>query len=73
MMSSISGLRTFPFSSVYSASKFALEAISNGLRHEFRPFGIRVMLIQPGNFRTRTGLNMQFPKTHYAQLGRSYQ
>jgi NAD(P)-dependent dehydrogenase (short-subunit alcohol dehydrogenase family) len=62
MMSSISGLRTFPFSPVYSASKFALEAISNGLRYELRPFGIRVVLIEPGNFRTRAGLNMHFPK-----------
>ena len=62
MMSSISGLRTFPFVSVYSASKFALEAISNGLRYELRPFGIRVVLIEPGNFRTRAGSNMHFPK-----------
>jgi NAD(P)-dependent dehydrogenase (short-subunit alcohol dehydrogenase family) len=62
MMSSISGLRTFPFSSVYSASKFALEAFSNGLLYELRPFGIRVVLIEPGNFRTRAGLNMHFPK-----------
>jgi NAD(P)-dependent dehydrogenase (short-subunit alcohol dehydrogenase family) len=62
MMSSVSGLRTFPFASVYSASKFALEAISNGLRYELRPFGIRVVLIEPGNFRTRGGINMHFPK-----------
>jgi NAD(P)-dependent dehydrogenase (short-subunit alcohol dehydrogenase family) len=65
MMSSISGLRTCPFSSVYSvysARKFALEAISNGLRYELRPFGIRVVLTEPGNFRTRAGSNMHFPK-----------
>jgi NAD(P)-dependent dehydrogenase (short-subunit alcohol dehydrogenase family) len=62
MMSSISGLRTFPLTSVYSASKFALEAISNGLRYELRPFGIRVVLIEPGNFQTRAGSNMHFPK-----------
>ena len=62
MMSSISGLRTFPFASVYSASKFALEAISNGLRYELKPFGIRVVLIEPGNFQTRAGSNMHFPK-----------
>ena len=62
MMSSISGLRTFPFSSVYSASKFALDAVSNGLRYELRPFGIHVLVIEPGNFRTRAGLNMHFPK-----------
>jgi NAD(P)-dependent dehydrogenase (short-subunit alcohol dehydrogenase family) len=62
MMSSISGLRTFNFMSVYSASKFALEAMSNGLRYELRPFGIRVVLIEPGNFRTRMGANMRYPQ-----------
>ncbi|MGB6088310.1 MAG: SDR family NAD(P)-dependent oxidoreductase [Candidatus Binataceae bacterium] len=63
MVSSISGLRTFPFMAVYSASKFALEAISNGLRYELRPFGIRVVLIEPGNFKTRAGTNMYYPKS----------
>jgi NAD(P)-dependent dehydrogenase (short-subunit alcohol dehydrogenase family) len=62
MVSSISGLRTFPFLSVYSASKFALEAASNGLRHELRPFGIRVVVVEPGNFNTRAGLNIYYPK-----------
>ncbi len=62
MVSSISGVRTFPFMAVYSASKFALEAISNGLRYELRPFGIRVVLIEPGNFKTRAGANMHYPK-----------
>jgi NAD(P)-dependent dehydrogenase (short-subunit alcohol dehydrogenase family) len=61
MMSSISGLRTFNFMSIYSASKFALEAASNGLRYELRPFGIRVVLIEPGNYRTRIGPNMRYP------------
>jgi NAD(P)-dependent dehydrogenase (short-subunit alcohol dehydrogenase family) len=64
MVSSISGLRTFPFLSVYSASKFALEAASNGLRHELRAFGIRVVLIEPGNFNTRAGVNMHYPKRY---------
>ncbi len=62
MVSSISGLRTFPFLSAYSASKFALEAASNGLRHELRPFGIHVVLVEPGNFNTRAGVNMHSPK-----------
>jgi NAD(P)-dependent dehydrogenase (short-subunit alcohol dehydrogenase family) len=62
MVSSISGLRTFPFMSVYSASKFALEAISNGLRYELSPFGISVVLVEPGNFNTRAGVNMHHPE-----------
>jgi NAD(P)-dependent dehydrogenase (short-subunit alcohol dehydrogenase family) len=47
---------------VYSASKFALEAISNGFRYELKPFGIRVVLVEPGNFNTRAGINMHFPE-----------
>jgi NAD(P)-dependent dehydrogenase (short-subunit alcohol dehydrogenase family) len=62
MVSSISGLRTFPFMAVYSASKFALEAISNGFRCELKPFGVRVVLVEPGNFNTRAGSNMHFPQ-----------
>ena len=62
MVSSISGLRTFPFMSVYSASKFALEAISSGLRYELRPFGIRVVLVEPGNFKTQGVVNMHIPE-----------
>ena len=61
MVSSISGLRTFPFLSVYSASKFALEAASNGLRYELGPFGIRVVLVEPGDFKTRAGANFHYP------------
>jgi NAD(P)-dependent dehydrogenase (short-subunit alcohol dehydrogenase family) len=62
MVSSISGLRTFPFGSVYAASKAALEAISDGLRYELRTFGIRVVLVEPGSFETRAGVNMHYPK-----------
>src|SRR5579864_5453928 len=37
---------------MYSASKFALEGVSESLRFETRPFGIRVVLVEPGDFRT---------------------
>jgi NAD(P)-dependent dehydrogenase (short-subunit alcohol dehydrogenase family) len=48
MMSSLSGLVTPPTQGAYSSSKHALEGLSNALRMELYPFGIDVVLIQPG-------------------------
>jgi NAD(P)-dependent dehydrogenase (short-subunit alcohol dehydrogenase family) len=48
MMSSVSGFVTAPMQGAYSSSKFALEAMSNALRLELYPFGVRVVLIEPG-------------------------
>ena len=47
-MSSIAGKYAFPLFGPYSASKHALEAMSDALRMEVRPFGIGVALIEPG-------------------------
>jgi short-subunit dehydrogenase len=47
-LSTIVGKFTFPMSGVYSATKHALEAISDSLRMEVRPFGIKVITIRPG-------------------------
>jgi NAD(P)-dependent dehydrogenase (short-subunit alcohol dehydrogenase family) len=46
---SVSGRRALPFGGPYSASKFALEAISDSLRRELLPFGVTVVVIQPGS------------------------
>jgi NAD(P)-dependent dehydrogenase (short-subunit alcohol dehydrogenase family) len=51
-VSSIGGLIGLPFQSAYSASKFALEGAMEALRMEVRPFGIQVVLIEPGDFKT---------------------
>ncbi len=51
-ISSLGGLLAIPFQSFYSASKFAIEGLIEALRLEVAPFGIRVVLIQPGNFHT---------------------
>lgn len=48
MMSSIAGKVGQPIASPYSSSKFALEALSDGLRMELRPQGIHVCLVEPG-------------------------
>jgi NAD(P)-dependent dehydrogenase (short-subunit alcohol dehydrogenase family) len=51
-VSSIYGLTTTPFSGWYQASKHALEAASDALRLEIARDGIRVVLIEPGGFKT---------------------
>ena len=51
-VSSIAGLVARPYAGIYAASKHALEAISEALHHEVRPFGIRVAVVEPGQFET---------------------
>jgi len=49
---SVAGRIARPLSSVYDATKHALEAITDGLRGELKPFGLDVVLIRPGFIRT---------------------
>ncbi|MDR3495056.1 MAG: SDR family NAD(P)-dependent oxidoreductase [Ancalomicrobiaceae bacterium] len=51
-VSSIAGRLAAPGSGYYSASKFAIEGLSDALRKEVAPLGIRVTVIEPGAFRT---------------------
>jgi short-subunit dehydrogenase len=51
-VSSLAGLVTIPFQGFYSASKYALESMSDALRMELRPFGVHVTLLEPGDFKT---------------------
>ncbi len=48
IIGSVAGRIARPFSSIYDSTKHALEAITDGLRGELRPFGIEVVLIRPG-------------------------
>jgi NAD(P)-dependent dehydrogenase (short-subunit alcohol dehydrogenase family) len=54
-MSSMGGQVTFPGYGAYCAAKFALEAMSESLAAEVAPFGIRVLIVEPGAFRTAFG------------------
>ena len=49
---SIGGLIAIPYQAMYSASKFALEGLSESLRMEVRPFGVKVVIIEPGDHKT---------------------
>lgn len=51
--SSVLGFVSVPYRGAYCASKFALEALSDALRHELAGTGIRVAIIEPGPIRTR--------------------
>jgi short-subunit dehydrogenase len=51
-VSSLVGQIPFPFESIYSASKFAVEGLALSMRYEVEPFGIKVALIQPAQVST---------------------
>jgi NAD(P)-dependent dehydrogenase (short-subunit alcohol dehydrogenase family) len=51
-MGSLSGIFTPPFFGPYSASKHALEALTDALRQELAPWGVRVSIIEPGVIQT---------------------
>jgi short-subunit dehydrogenase len=51
-VSSLVGQIPFPFESIYSASKFAVEGLVQSMRYEVEPFGIKVALIQPAQVST---------------------
>ena len=52
-VSSMGGRMTFPLGGYYHATKYAVEALSDALRVEVKPFGVQVVVIEPGV--TRTG------------------
>ncbi|NVM88260.1 NAD(P)-dependent dehydrogenase (short-subunit alcohol dehydrogenase family) [Variovorax sp. SG517] len=52
-ISSLGGQLSFSGFSAYSASKFALEGASEALAQEVAPFGVKVLIVEPGQFRTQ--------------------
>ena len=51
-VSSASGRMAIPCLGVYATSKFALEGMSEAMRHELRPWGVDVVLVEPGAYAT---------------------
>jgi NAD(P)-dependent dehydrogenase (short-subunit alcohol dehydrogenase family) len=56
-ITSMGGRIGFPFGTAYHGTKFALEGISESMRYEIEPFGIKVILIEPGVIRTNFSSN----------------
>jgi len=56
-MSSIGGVLGLPYQGIYSATKFAIEGLTEALRMEVASFGINVVLVEPGDFRTNFTMN----------------
>lgn len=52
-VSSLAAHFVIPFQVQYSASKYAIRALTEGLRQELRPFGIRVFAVEPGDIKTK--------------------
>ena len=57
-ISSLNGIVASPMIGAYSMSKHAIEAFSDGLAAELAPFGVRVSMIEPGNYGTSIGRNL---------------
>jgi NAD(P)-dependent dehydrogenase (short-subunit alcohol dehydrogenase family) len=80
-ISSIAGKMVTHANGAYSATKFALEALSDALRLELEPFGIRVSLIEPGAIKTNFDRTVQAharqifcnPASPYQPLYQQYQ
>jgi NAD(P)-dependent dehydrogenase (short-subunit alcohol dehydrogenase family) len=62
-LSSVAGRLSMPLMGAYSGTKFAVESMSDALRGELEPFGIQVVLIEPGAIQT------EFEKTVHTQAG----
>ncbi|MGD0753405.1 MAG: SDR family oxidoreductase [Anaerolineales bacterium] len=80
-ISTIAGRMVFPGNGSYSSTKYALEAISDALRLELEPYGIQVILVEPGAIKTsfeqtvhtRAEFILTNPESPYRALYRQYQ
>ncbi|MFT7287114.1 MAG: NAD(P)-dependent dehydrogenase (short-subunit alcohol dehydrogenase family) [Halieaceae bacterium] len=71
-VSSVAGRVTMPFFGPYNSSKHAVESISDSLRHELRPHGLQVVVIEPGAVKTRFGSLEQEQIEHWIDHAPAY-
>src|SRR5919199_12838 len=73
-ISSGAGRFGFPSGSAYVSTKFAVEGLSESISYELEPFGIKVVIVEPGVIRTNFGSGLviakrsQDPNSHYSQM-----
>ncbi len=63
-VSSLVALAPTPFQGIYSASKCALAGYTEALRHEVKPFNIKISLVEPGNIKSNLPRNRRTPAHH---------
>lgn len=66
--SSVFGFMGFPLTSLYCASKYAVEGLTESLRSELAPHGVQVCLIEPGGYRTNFGKNLSWSQKNPASI-----
>jgi NAD(P)-dependent dehydrogenase (short-subunit alcohol dehydrogenase family) len=71
-VSSVSGRMPAPILGAYHASKYAVEALSDALRMELQPFGIQVVLVEPGTIRTEFATRAMTEATRDRSAGSRY-
>lgn len=64
-ISSISGLVGIPSQSAYAGTKFAVEGLSESLSYELEPFGIKIVLVEPGVINTEFVQDLVVPTDRY--------
>ena len=64
-ISSVGGLMGLPYRGIYSSSKSSVELISEAMSMEVMKFGVKVVLIEPGDFKTNINENRKV--SHQAQ------
>ncbi|HEX5981810.1 MAG TPA: SDR family oxidoreductase [Nitrososphaeraceae archaeon] len=61
-VSSIAGVVGIPAECIYVSTKFALEGLTESISYELQPYGIKVVLVEPGVINTNFVPNIKFPK-----------
>jgi short-subunit dehydrogenase len=62
------GTIAIPCHSIYHGTKFALECLSESIQYELEPFGIKIILIEPGAVRSNFWKNMKPASQHHKAI-----